>query len=270
MRECSPQEKRMNLIFLDIDMTIWDEILRIPESTKDAIKLAKVMGNKVFINTGRSRSNTRYAALEELGMDGVVAACGCHVEIEGKVEYERLLTPDQIKTSLKVLSDQHMPVVLEGSENCFFDPEDFPDDPFAATLWESLGDRAKHMNMLTDSDPINKFSADITADTDYDAVCRELGGFLDMIDHGNIVVEFIPKGHSKATGMEIVRKHYGVPTENIYAVGDGMNDMEMIRAAAHGIAMGQGNPELLMASDYVTDSIYEDGIYKAFKHFKLI
>ena len=36
MRECSPQEKRMNLIFLDIDMTIWDETLRIPESTKDA------------------------------------------------------------------------------------------------------------------------------------------------------------------------------------------------------------------------------------------
>jgi len=46
--------------------------------------------------------------------------------------------------------------------------------------------------------------------------------------------------------------------------------MEMITAAAHGIAMGQGNPELLLASDYVTDSIYEDGIYKAFKHFGII
>ena len=66
----------MNLIFLDIDMTIWDETLRIPESTKDAIRLARVMGNKVFINTGRSRSNTMYRALDELGMDGVVAACG--------------------------------------------------------------------------------------------------------------------------------------------------------------------------------------------------
>ena len=260
----------MNLIFLDIDMTIWDEILRIPESTKDAIKLARVMGNKVFINTGRSRSNTRYAALDELGMNGVVAACGCHVEIEGKVEYERLLTPEQIKTSLQVLAKEHMPVVLEGREYCFLDPEDFPDDPYATTLWESLGERARRLDTLTDDDPVNKFSADITADTDYDAVCEKLGGFLDMIDHGNIVVEFIPKGHSKATGMEIVRKYYGVPAENIYAFGDGMNDMEMIKAAAHGIAMGQGNPELLLASDYVTDSIYEDGIYKAFKHFKLI
>ncbi len=260
----------MNLIFLDIDMTIWDEILRIPESTKDAIKLAKVMGNKVFINTGRSRSNTRYESLEELGMDGVVAACGCHVEIEGEIKYQKLLTPDQIRTSLKVLSDEHMPVVLEGTENCFFDPEDFPDDPYAKTLWESLGDRARRLDTLTDEDPINKFSADITAETDYDAVCDRLCGFLDMIDHNNIVVEFVPAGHSKATGMEIVRNYYGVPAENIYAVGDGMNDMEMIRAAAHGIAMGQGNPELLMASDYVTDSIYEDGIYKAFKHFKLI
>jgi len=260
----------MNLIFLDIDMTIWDETLRIPESTKDAIKLARVMGNKVFINTGRSRSNTRYKALDELGMDGVVAACGCHVEIEGRVEYQKLLTPDQVRMSLKVLSEEHMPVVLEGSEYCFFDPEDFPDDPFAATLWESLGERARRLDTLTDEDPINKFSADITDETDFDAVCEKLGGFLFPINHNNVVVEFVPNGHSKATGMEMVRKHYGVPAENIYAVGDGVNDMEMIRAAAHGIAMGQGNPELLMASDYVTDSVYEDGIYKAFKHFRLI
>lgn len=260
----------MNLIFLDIDMTIWDDILRIPESTKDAIRLAKLMGNKVFINTGRSRSNTMYESLDELGMDGVVAACGCHVEIGGEVLYQKLLTWDQVQTSLKVLHDEHMPLVLEGSRNCFFDPEDFPDDPFAKTLWESLGDRAKKLNTVTADDPINKFSADITDETDYDLVCEKLDDFLYEINHNNIVVEFVPKGHSKATGMEIVRKYYGVPEENIYAVGDGMNDMEMIKAAAHGIAMGQGNPELLLASDYVTDSIYEDGIYKAFKHFKLI
>ena len=260
----------MNLIFLDIDMTIWDERLHIPESTKDAIKLARVMGNKVFINTGRSRSNTRYESLDELGCDGIVAACGCHVEIGGEIIYNKLLTPEQIRTSLQVLADEHMPVVLEGTENCFFDPEDFPDDPFAATLWESLGDRARRTATLTDEDPINKFSADITDETDFDLVCERLGGFLDTINHNNIVVEFVPKGHSKATGMEIVRKYYDVPAENIYAVGDGMNDMEMIKAAAHGIAMGHGNPELLMASDYVTYSIYEDGIYKAFKYYKLI
>ncbi len=260
----------MNLIFLDIDMTIWDERLHIPESTKDAIRLARVMGNKVFINTGRSRSNTRYEALDELGMDGVVAACGCHIEIGSNIIGQTLLTPEQVKLSLEVLRREHMPVVLEGPEYCFFDPEDFPDDPFAATLWESLGDRARRLDTLTEADPVNKFSADITARTDFDAVCESLGGFLDTINHNGVVVEFVPKGHSKATGMEIVRKYYDVPAENIYAVGDGMNDMAMIKAAAHSIAMGQGNPELLMAAEYVTDSVYEDGIYRAFKHYKLI
>ena len=260
----------MNLIFLDIDMTIWDELLRIPESTKDAIRLARVLGNKVFINTGRSRSNTRYENLESLGFDGFVCACGCHVEIGGEMIYQKLLTPEEVDLSLQVLNEEHMPVVLEGSEYCFFDPDDFPDDPFAKTLWESLGDRARYLNMRTPSDPINKFSADITKDTDFDVVCERLGGFLYPINHNGIVVEFVPNAHSKATGMEIVRRYYDVPEENIYAVGDGVNDMEMIKAAAHGIAMGQGNPELLMASDHVTDSIYEDGIYKAFKHYKLI
>lgn len=260
----------MNLIFLDIDMTIWDETLRIPESTKDAIRLAKVCGNKVFVNTGRSRSNTRYEALDELGMDGVVAACGCHIEIGGELIYQKLMTVEQIRESLRVLHKEHMPVVLEGPEYCFFDPEDFPDDPFAKTLWESLGERARRLDLLTDEDPVNKFSADITAETDFDAVKESLGGFLDTIDHNGVVIEFVPTGHSKATGMEIVRRYYDVPPENVYAVGDGMNDMAMIKAAAHGIAMGQGNPELLMEAEYVTDSVYEDGIYRAFKHYKLI
>ena len=260
----------MNLIFLDIDMTIWDEKLQIPESTIDAIRLARALGNKVFINTGRSRSNTRYESLDALDLDGVVAACGCHVEIGGEIKYQKLLTPEQVRTSLQVMKDEHMPVVLEGTEHCFFDPEDFPDDPFAGTLWTSLGDRAKRLNILTDSDPINKFSADITDETDFDVVCERLGSFLHFINHNGIVVEFVPTGHSKATGMEMVRKYYDVPAENIYAFGDGMNDMEMITAAAHGVAMGNGNPELLLASDYVTDSIYEDGIYRAFKHFKII
>lgn len=260
----------MNLIFLDIDMTIWDEKLRIPESTRDAIRLAKVCGNKVFVNTGRSRSNTRYEALDELGMDGVVAACGCHIEIGGELIYQKLMTVEQIRESLRVLHKEHMPVVLEGPEYCFFDPEDFPDDPFAKTLWESLGERARRLDLLTDEDPVNKFSADITAETDFDAVKESLGGFLDNINHNGVVIEFVPSGHSKATGMELVRRYYDVPPENVYAVGDGMNDMAMIKAAAHGIAMGQGNPELLMEAEYVTDSIYEDGIYRAFKHYKLI
>jgi hypothetical protein len=101
-------------------------------------------------------------------------------------------------------------------------------------------------------------------------VKESLGGFLDNINHNGVVIEFVPKGHSKATGMEAVRKYFDISPENVYAVGDGMNDMAMIKAAAHGIAMGQGTPELLMAAEYVTDSIYEDGIYKAFKHYKLI
>ncbi len=269
-RPVSERIKIMNLIFLDIDMTIWDETLRIPESTIDAIRLARALGNKVFINTGRSRSNTMYKKLDDLNLDGYVTACGCYVEIGGEVIYNKLLTHDQVKYSLEVLKEEHMPVVLEGTHYCFFDPEDFPDDPFAATLWESLGDRAKRMDKLTENDPINKFSADITDETDFDVVTEKLGDFLDTINHNGIVVEFVPKGHSKATGMEIVRKYYDVSAENIYAVGDGMNDMEMITSAAHGIAMGQGNPELLMASDYVTDSIYEDGIYKAFKYYKII
>ena len=183
--------------------------------------------------------------------------------------YRRVLRTALAEAGLRVVDVTGEPYQV-GMAGTPLNLEDFPDDPFAATLWESLGERARRLDTLSETDPVNKFSADITAQTDFDAVCESLGGFLDTINHNGVVVEFVPKGHSKATGMEIVRKYYDVPAENIYAVGDGMNDMAMIKAAAHSIAMGQGNPELLMAAEYVTDSVYEDGIYRAFKHYKLI
>lgn len=46
--------------------------------------------------------------------------------------------------------------------------------------------------------------------------------------------------------------------------------MEMLKYAAYGIAMGNGVQEAKAAADYVTDDIYEDGVYNACRHFGLI
>ena len=58
--------------------------------------------------------------------------------------------------------------------------------------------------------------------------------------------------------------------EDAVAIGDGDNDIEMIRYAGTGVAMGNGSPWVKEIADYVTDSIEKDGLWKAFSHLGLL
>ena len=54
------------------------------------------------------------------------------------------------------------------------------------------------------------------------------------------------------------------------AIGDGGNDIAMLEHAGVGVVMGNASDEVKAVADYVTDSVDEDGVYNALKHFGLI
>ena len=78
------------------------------------------------------------------------------------------------------------------------------------------------------------------------------------------------KDHDKGTGLTYVADHLNISTDDCYAFGDSNNDISMFKAAGHGIAMGNACDELKEIAEYVTDSVNDDGIYHAFKHYHLI
>ena len=83
------------IIFFDIDGTIWDNRMNIPESTVWTIKKLKEKGYKTFICSGRGRANIRSPKLLSLGFDGIIAACGNHIEMDGKVLSKETYKYDQ-------------------------------------------------------------------------------------------------------------------------------------------------------------------------------
>ena len=76
-------------------------------------------------------------------------------------------------------------------------------------------------------------------------------------------------GGKKNAMLEIIRR-YGIRPEETIAFGDSENDLEMLRTAGIGVAMGNGTPEAKAAADYVTADCDEDGLQKALEHFNLI
>ena len=83
-------------------------------------------------------------------------------------------------------------------------------------------------------------------------------------------VEFVPKGTSKATGIEWLCNHLDIPLDETYAIGDSVNDLEMLESVGHGIAMGNSMPPVKEIAEYVTSDISDDGVKNALKHYGLI
>lgn len=258
------------LIFFDIDGTLWDDHMEIPESTVRAVRMLRENGHMAFLCSGRARGNICSEKLLALGFDGIIAACGNHVELNGKLLYENILPKELTRRVVELLFDCRMPAILEGPDYHWIDQDGFGADPFVEYLFQEMGDTAVPINGYTEDMRINKFSASVLEHTDYRTVKETLTSDFDFIEHTPTVVEVVPKGTSKATGIAWLCDYLNVPVSDTYGVGDSINDLDMLRAVGHGIAMGNGTDAAKEAAEYVTADIHEDGIYRAMEHYGLI
>ena len=258
-------------VFFDIDGTLWDEKMIVPESTKLAIKKLQENGHKAFICTGRAMGNVNDPQFDEIGFDGFIAACGNHVEMDGQVLYERNMSYEDVQDIYDISRQHHLPIIYEGSKYQWLDREGFEGDAYIEYIIENLADVAKFLDECDLKEiEANKFSALVNENTDYDAVEKSLENRFDFMNHGDGIIEAVPKGTSKATGIAWLCEHLNVAKGDTYALGDSINDLEMLGFVGHSIAMGNASQMAKDAAEYVTSHIHEDGVLKALKHYKLI
>jgi HAD superfamily hydrolase (TIGR01484 family) len=72
-------------------------------------------------------------------------------------------------------------------------------------------------------------------------------------------LDLAPAGVSKASGLATICERLGVDAGDVLAIGDGRNDVEMLRWAGRGVAMGQAPLEVQEAADDVTATVQDDG-----------
>ena len=245
----------MALIFFDIDGTLWDGHMQIPESTIPTLKKLQANGHKIFLCSGRSRASIQAKELMDVDFDGILAACGNHIELNNEIVHENILSPELTEKVIDIVRECRMPVVLEGPDYMWIDEKGFEDDSYVVYLFQELGKSAWTLKGYTNDIRINKFSADILDDTDYEKIKEQLQDEFEFIEHVEDVVEFVPKGTSKAT---------------TYAIGDSVNDLDMLTFVGHGIAMGNASQPAKDVAEYITTDIHEDGIMHAMEHYGLI
>ena len=234
------------IIFFDIDGTLYDSRIGIPESTINALNQLIANEHKIVMCTGRSKGMIPEEYFH-MGFDGVILGAGTYVEYEGKILHQELMTPEEVQTVIDWGKKQKIGIILEGEKYGYYDPEN-TDDYYIAMKNKTEAD------CKTTLYPLNE-AVDVPKWTYHEPVNS---------------VEFVPLGVNKAKGIEVILDHTGISREDSYAFGDSANDIDMIKYVKYGVAMGNSVPELLEIAPYQTARVDEDGIEKGLKKFGLI
>lgn len=106
-------------------------------------------------------------------------------------------------------------------------------------------------------------SADMVAQ-----LAAHLGGAAELTySTDNGLVEVVPPGITKATGIAELITPLGIGAGQVVAFGDMPNDLPMLRAAGHGVAMGNAHPEVLAAAAEVTAPNTDDGLARVLERW---
>jgi hydroxymethylpyrimidine pyrophosphatase-like HAD family hydrolase len=98
----------------------------------------------------------------------------------------------------------------------------------------------------------------------YEACKATFGDQVNVIYHPRYI-EVAPLGISKQAGAQVLADYLGLLPEQVAHVGDGQNDLEAVRWAGLGCAMGNGDPLLKASADWVLPPVSEDGAAAMFE-----
>lgn len=257
------------IVFFDIDGTIYDYHRGIPEDVPIAIEKLRANGVLTAICTGRTKVMI-FDKIYNLGFDALVAGGGTYVEYEGKVFIDKHLNSNDTDEIISTMREHGFLPVPEGTENIYFDltMEGAEKDSFINLYRREIPKGV--LNIEKGKVIANKVSGRFTPKSNLSGMYEKLKHKFSFINHNNSLIELLPIGTSKATGIEILLNEIGIIKENTYAFGDSFNDFEMLKFVEYGVAMGNADPELKKQIKIHTKDIFENGISEGLKELGLI
>lgn len=258
------------MLFFDIDGTLIDDGTKaVPESTVRALHQAKENGHLIFICTGRCKAIWPKDVLE-IGFDGVVGGCGTHIFYHGEELLHATLPRELRREIADDLTRFHVDGVLEGPVESYFRRDYWM--PAVKTIFGENGIFSTDCQLFWDREDLDfdKMALWFDDSSDMMGFKEKYEEYFDFIVRDPTFYEVVPKGYTKATGIEFLCQHLGIGRADTMSFGDSTNDLSMLEYTGISVAMGSGNPDIFPAVDYVTAPVMEDGIEKALKKYGII
>lgn len=273
------------LLFIDIDGTLFDHAKdAIPESAKNAILSAKSKGHKIFLSTGRPYADIDQEILN-LPLDGMIVSCGAVVYVDNKPIYCKTYPQKELISLIQFMLDNNIGFSLDGIHKNYLTEEAF--NCLSSLMFKNNEDSELSRAMMAKN---NCFPFEDMKEEDLKEVVKisiftknkesceklfqkipeSLVGFMYKNNHLHLYNgEISIKGITKATGLKQITSYLNIPIEDTIAIGDSLNDLDILQEAGLSICMGNGTDECKEIADFTTKHISDDGLAYALKHFNL-
>ena len=264
------------VLVLDIDGTLTNSAKEISPATKRGILETLKRGHKVILASGRPTPGMyRYEKeleLEKYGGYLLSFNGGRIVECRtGEIVYQRVLPGGIIPGLYRFAAEHGCGLVTYFGDQILsaFSPDEY-------VLLESRINGmdirvVDHFTEFVDFE-INKciLTAAPEAAEQYEKeLAQKYGDILSVYRSEPFFIEIMPKNVDKATSLDRMLETVGLTRENAICCGDGFNDISMIKYAGVGVAMGNAQPAVKEAADYITDTNDRDGLVEVMEKFIL-
>ncbi len=263
-----------SVILMDIDGTLVDSNDRISDNTKHILRRLESRGIPVILCSARSPSGVELA-VRQAGLERSPIVCygGSLILDAGRSMIEDRGISGEDALAFKAFAAQEFPDITASAYMYDIWLVDTADDPNVRLVQErgqctplvgelrSALQSVSHVHKLMCMGPPDQLTGLQTA---------AAGQFprLEFARSGAIYLEVLAKGVSKYTAMRRIQRYYGVEARQIAAFGDHYVDLEMLRHAGLGVAMGNAPEEVKAAAAMVTASNDEEGVYIALKRLR--
>lgn len=267
---------KYKLLVLDLDGTLTNTRKEVTEHTRTTLIKAQEQGLKIVLASGRPTYGIAPLAnlLQLDKYEGYVLSYNGGEIIDwktGELLYKNLLDPEVLPYLYQCANDNHFAIVTYDGEYVL---TEYPDDEYV--LKEAL------LNVMK----IKKVDNFLKAVQHPIAKCLIVGeptrlAVLEKEMHNHLhdrmgvfrsepyFLELVPKGIDKAQSLAVLLKEIGMTKDEMIAVGDGFNDLSMIKYAGLGVAMSNAQEVVKENADFITLSNEEDGVAHVVEKFIL-
>jgi len=276
-------KRDVKVVCVDMDGTLLDSSSSVLPSSVDAIRMAMDRGVKVILATGKARP-AAVKAMEKVGLAGdglVVGQKTPGIFLQGLQVYGHGGRALQGVSLDKDIAERVLMYAYENdiSITCFLGDECVTPkmtkeleelhyryyEPYAQVMSIQdivRGPAIRKMLLMHDPDHIRRF---IRPQMDVELEATDACTMQAV----ETMLEIVPRGVNKWTALQLLVQDFdgfgGI--DNVMAIGDGENDLEMIKGAGIGVAMGNAVPAVKQAADFVVASNDDDGIAEAIHTF---
>lgn len=271
---------KYRLIALDLDGTLLNSQLQIRKETIDALRRARAQGVQAMIVTGRHHV-AAYAYWHQLGLELPAICCNGAYMYDYRARQPLAndpLTRDEARKLLKLVRKHAIDTMVYDKDFMAYEAVNKHLRAmlnWSATLPEAVRPRVEHVQsyeqLLENAETIWKFTSSCEDRAALAAYVLEIEQSLGLscVWSGHNRLDIGHAGNSKGRRLAGWIAEQGIDPEEVIAFGDEQNDMEMLRLAGMGVAMGNSGHDIQACANWTTGSNDSNGIADALQRFVL-